>query len=180
MRTIVIPAPLPGTAVDDLKAWLAIGSSAYDGQLTSLLRSALDTCEAFTGLMPITAQCTEILPLSGEWQSLVTRPVQSITSVIAAPVTGSSQALAASDYEVDIDADGTGLVRVLNGGDATRIFVSFSAGVSPDWTVMPEPIRQGVIRLAAHHWREREDGTSGAPPASVAALWRPFRRMRLA
>ena len=43
-----------------------------------------------------------------------------------------------------------------------------------------EPIRQGVIRLAAHLFTHRDAADEGAPPAAVAALWRPWRRMRLA
>ena len=38
-----------------------------------------------------------------------------------------------------------------------------------------------VIRLAAHHYRGRENPeASSSPPASVAALWGPWRRLRLA
>ena len=47
-------------------------------------------------------------------------------------------------------------------------------------TALPEGLRQGVIRLAAHHYRERDMRRAHAvPPAAVAALWRPWRRMRL-
>jgi hypothetical protein len=46
---------------------------------------------------------------------------------------------------------------------------------------LPEGIRQGALRLAAHQYRERDvDAPQPVPPAAVAALWRPWRRMRLA
>jgi hypothetical protein len=44
---------------------------------------------------------------------------------------------------------------------------------------VPEPLRQGILRLITHLFATR-DGTGGEPPAAVTALWRPYRRMRLA
>jgi hypothetical protein len=38
-----------------------------------------------------------------------------------------------------------------------------------------------VLRLAAHFYTYRTDaGAQAEPPAAVAALWRPWRRLRLA
>ena len=49
------------------------------------------------------------------------------------------------------------------------------------WADLPESLRHGVVRLAAHHFRQREsDSTLLMPPAAIAALWRPWRRMRVA
>ncbi|HEX8445121.1 MAG TPA: head-tail connector protein [Sphingomonas sp.] len=42
---------------------------------------------------------------------------------------------------------------------------------------MPAPVRQGIVRLAAYLYAHRDD--DAAPPAAVAALWRPFRQVRL-
>jgi hypothetical protein len=36
-----------------------------------------------------------------------------------------------------------------------------------------------VLRLVAHLFTSR-DGPGGDPPAAVTALWRPYRRLRLA
>jgi hypothetical protein len=43
---------------------------------------------------------------------------------------------------------------------------------------IPEPVRQGVLRLVAHLFSAR-DGEGGDIPVTVSALWRPYRRMRL-
>ena len=51
--------------------------------------------------------------------------------------------------------------------------------MADDENGVPEPIRQGVLRLVAHLFTVR-DGDGGEPPAAVTALWRPYRRMRLA
>jgi hypothetical protein len=51
--------------------------------------------------------------------------------------------------------------------------------MAADSNGVPEPLRQGIVRLTAHLFNAR-DGGGGDPPAAVTALWRPFRRIRLA
>lgn len=180
-RTLVTPPALSGAALTELKQWLGISTAQDDAVLTALLRAGLDMCEAFTGSMPTEALCEEVLPASGDWQRLATRPVQAITLVQAIPASGPRVDLATSAYAIDLDADGGGSVQVTQPGNADRVAVRFTAGLAPSWEALPEALRQGILRLAAHQHRERE--TSGAaplPPAAVAALWRPWRRMRLA
>lgn len=41
---------------------------------------------------------------------------------------------------------------------------------------LPESVRHGFLRLAAYRYRELV--ASLPPPAAVAALWRPWRRLR--
>lgn len=181
MRTIIVPATLAGPALDALKAWLAIGTAHDDEALTGLLRASLETFEAFTGLMAIEATCEEIHPVHAGWTCLVTRPVQAITKVEGIPIEGARFTPSANDYALDLDANGGGRVRTIRQGSAGRIAVQFTAGLTDSWTALPEAIRHGVIRLAAHHFRARDDAkASMEPPAAVAALWRPWRRVRLA
>ena len=180
-RTIVTPAALAPAALAELKQWLGVTTTADDAPLGALLAAALETCEAFTGAMPIEVVCEEVLPLPSGWQCLATRPVQAITGVEGIPSSGERFALAADAYAVELDADGGGRVRVIAPGDATRIAVRFTAGLAPQWSALPDGLRHGVMRLAAHQHRAR-DGADAAPlpPAAVAALWRPWRRLRLA
>lgn len=152
-----------------------------DAELTALFKSALDLCEGFIGAMPLSSGCEELLAASGEWQSLATRPIQAITGVSALAVNGTRSTLASGDYEIDIFADGTGLVRLRRTIDQTRIAVRFTAGLADDWATLPEALRHGVMRLAAFQHRNRDSAKElPGPPAAVAALWRPWRRMRLA
>lgn len=178
-RTIVAPAELPGAALDELKQWLAIRSTADDAALAAQLRTAGEMCEAFTGAMPLAALCEEALPACGEWQALATAPVIAIAGVEAVPAEGARYALAPDAYQIDIAADGRGMVRVARQGNAGRIAVRFTAGLAPAWELLPEGVRHGIVRLAAHHWRERDSGADASPPAAIAALWRPWRRVRL-
>ena len=180
-RAIITPPVLAPAALDELKEWLAITMPRDDAALTQLLRAALETCEGFTGQMPLAATCEEVLPASGCWQALSTRPIQAITGIEGIPADGARFALAATDYAIELEADGGAMIRVTRAGAAGRVAVRFTAGMATGWADLPEGVRQGVLRLAAHHYREHEAPTaSPEPPAAVAALWRPWRRMRLA
>jgi len=180
-RAIVTPPALASAALDELEDWLAITTPREDAALEQLLRAALEMCEAFTGQMPLAALCEEFRPASGCWQALATRPVSAVGGVEGIAADGGRVALAPQDYAIDIEADGGAMVRVMRAGEANRVAVRFTAGLAPGWAELPEGLRHGVLRLAAHHFRQREsDAASPQPPAAVAALWRPWRRMRLA
>ena len=178
-RVILVPADLSGAPLAELKQWLAISSTADDAALTGLLHAALTLCEGFTGSMPLAAECEQVLPAIRDWQGLSTRPVQSITGIEAISTDGTRDSLPPGDYEFDLHADGTGVVRLLQLPEESRVAVRFTAGLAPDWASLPEALGQGIVRMAAHHFRERNSAEGQAPPASVAALWRPWRRLHL-
>jgi len=179
-RAIVTPALLPPSALAELKQWLGITTAHDDALLSGLLEAALDICEAFTGLMPLEVEAEEIQPRIGAWQSLATRPIQAIVSVDGIDADGQRMPLLSNEYELELNERGEGLVRVTKPSAPKRYAVRFIAGLTPDWESLPASLRHGIIRLAAHQHRERDARTSSPlPPASVAALWRPWRRMRL-
>lgn len=179
-RLIVTPPALSPAALAELKLWLGISTQRDDAPLTALLRASTEMCEAFTGTMPIEAGCEEVLPACTSWQALSTRPVQAITSVEGITADGTRFPLSPGAYEIELDADGSGRVLAIAFGLARRFAVRFTAGIAPDWESLPEALRHGILRFAAHQHREREgSGASPAPPAAIAALWRPWRRMRL-
>lgn len=185
-RVTIVSAQLSQSALAELKHWLAIGTNGEDAALIALLRTALEMCEAFTRTMPLESEVEEILTASREWQTLATRPVNAITGLDGLPAEGPRYTFAPGDYELDLDAGGGGRVRVLrpqNGpSSAGRIAVRLTAGLAPGWDALPDTIRHGIIRLAAHHYRARDydDGDPQmSPPAAVTALWQPWRRMRL-
>jgi uncharacterized phiE125 gp8 family phage protein len=61
-----------------------------------------------------------------------------------------------------------------------RLVVRFAAGMAVDWDTLPDGLRHGIVRLAAHLFRQRDaNEVLPAPPAAVAALWSPWRRLRL-
>ena len=101
-----------------------------------------------------------------------------ITDVAMVDANGTATPLTSDAYTVDIDFAGDGWVRLAQGAGC-RVRVSGTAGIADGENGVPEPIRQGVLRLVAHLFTAR-DGEGGEPPAAVTALWRPYRRMRLA
>ena len=153
-RTIVTPAGSQPAALSELKDWLGITTPGDDAQLSALLRTALDLCEDFTGTMPVQQTCEELLPVTGTWTKIAARPVQAILAVEGVPAEGARFALPAGNYAIELDADGGGRVLVHNSGAAGRIAVRFIAGLAADWAALP--------------------------PAAVAAMWRPWRQLRLA
>lgn len=179
-RAIVIPAVLPSSALAEVKQWLGITTAHDDALLTGLLQSAIELCEAFTGIVPLECGYEEILPVSGQWCALSVRPVQAITGVEGITESGDRFTMVAGAYATELDTCGAGQVRVIAPGAARRLAVQFTAGVASTWSELPEPLRHGIVRLAAHQHRERESsGAAPLPPASVAALWRPWRRVHL-
>jgi len=179
-RAIVVPAIVAGAALDELKDWLAITTPRDDAVLTSLLHGALDMCEAFTGQMPLEALCEEVLPASAFWQKLQTRPVQAVAGLEGLLPDGTRFAVAPKDHAIELDADGGARVRLLRQVGTGRLAARFTAGMTANWTALPDGLRQGILRLAAHHYTQRAaGGKDTAPPAAVAALWRPWRRLRL-
>ena len=175
-RTIIAPAVLPAAALAELKQWLGISVSADDAPLTRLLAVAMEACEGFTGRMPLAQTCEEALLAQGGWQRLATRPVTAVLAVRRIDGT----ALPADAYALELDADGSARVRLF-AAEPPRTTMRFTAGLAATWEALPESLRHGIVRLAAHQHRERENaGGAPLPPASVVALWRPWRRVRLA
>jgi uncharacterized phiE125 gp8 family phage protein len=160
---------------DAAKAFLRIGNGAEDAVMERLVLAALELCAAFTGRNPIRRTVIEQAPAGGAWVRLARAPVISIAGVERLLPDGSAAVLPAKDYAVDIDANGDGWVKAIGGG---RVRVSYLAGFADDWAAVPEALRHGIVRLAAHLHTQR-DGGAGAPPAAVTALWRPYRRVRI-
>ena len=136
-------------------------------------------CEQFTGRVLLSRSFSEMLPGSGEWQRLSLTPVRSIDTVEAIAEDGTASPLPSGTYAVDIDSAGDGWVRVMPGLSVGKLKVSGTAGMAVDGNGIPEPMRQGIVRLTAQLFNSR-DGGGGDPPAAVTALWRPYRRMRFA
>ena len=165
--------------LEELKAYLRIGMDGEDDVLSGLLRSAASLCEQFTGQWLIRRTVRETVAGGGSWQRLSARPVVGIEMVEALDAEGVRHALPVDGYAIDIDASGDGWVRSTRAGDGRRLSVRYRAGLAEGLDGLPEPLRQGIVRLAAEHFLAR-GVESATPPAVVSALWRPFRRMRLA
>lgn len=190
---------LPAVTMSEAQAYVRIETGEEEAVLAGLIRSASALCEAFINQVVIVRPFSVELPASIDWQRLHLTPVQSIDSVETVDSNGVATLLSATGYAVDIDSTGDGWIR-LNQVPANlfyalavdpsadgwvglppanlKVRVSGTAGMAQDENGVPEPIRQGILRLVAHLFTSR-DGEGGNPPAAVTALWRPYRRMRL-
>ncbi|WP_299194979.1 hypothetical protein [uncultured Erythrobacter sp.] len=182
-RTIVEPADLSGTALAELKNWLGISRPDDDDLLIGLLQASLATCEAFTGQAPLMQMIEEWAPPRAGRATLTTRPITSLVSVELIVPGANRTALDASQYQVEFEASGTASIELHSSLDAQAVAVRVRAGIAGSWETVPAALKQGIIRLAAYYYRDR-DRTGGGkadtpPPASVSALWRPWRNLRL-
>jgi uncharacterized phiE125 gp8 family phage protein len=168
----------PIVSMSEAQAYVRIETGEEEALLAGLIRTASGLCEAFINQVVISRQIECELPASGLWERLPVTPVRSITEVATVDVAGVVLPLTSDSYAVDIDFAGDGWVRVTQTPTSGRIRISGKAGIADSENGVPEPIRQGVLRLVAHLFTTR-DGEGGEPPAAVTALWRPYRRMRL-
>lgn len=168
----------PAVTISEAQAYVRIETGEEEAVLASLIRTASAVCEEFLNRVLVARSFALEVAASAQWQRLALTPVRSIGTVEALDASGAATALAAGAYAVDIDSNGDGWVRVLE-APATRLRVTGIAGLADSENEVPEPIRQGILRLVAHLFTSR-DGPGGEPPAAVTALWRPYRRLRLA
>ncbi len=179
MTYMLESAASPVVSLADLKDYLNVSLTEDDVLLGELIDAASDLAERFTGQILVERVVNETMPITGDWQRLSVRPVRSVTAVMGVPAEGAEFALAVAAYALDIDGNGDGWIRLGQQGAAGRVHVCYTAGIAADASEVPAAIRQGVIRLAGEYYARRE-GLEVKPPAAVAALWRPWRRMRLA
>lgn len=177
MGRLVGKAPPAPVALAEAKALLRISANDEDALIAGFVRSAAETCEAFTGRMLIAREVREDLRADGAWHRLAAAPVRETTAAATVGQDGSESVLAASDYALDIDAHGEGWIRAAPAAEARVVRATYRAGLAEDWNGIPEPLRQGILRLAAHLYTSRSG--EGGPPTAITALWRPWRRMRL-
>ncbi|KPQ31744.1 MAG: hypothetical protein HLUCCX21_03130 [Porphyrobacter sp. HL-46] len=178
-RKIMQPPVLGSAALAELKHWLGISRSNEDAALTKLLETSLAICEAFIGKTPLRQTVEEVVPIGSGWHELVSRPVQALVAAELIAEDGSRQSLDLTEYAIELRTAGNACVRLLQPLEGRGVALQLQAGIAGEWAALPSPLGQGIIRLAAHHYRDRDSKGSATPPASVTALWRPWRDARL-
>ncbi|MDB5696063.1 MAG: hypothetical protein JWN21_1606 [Sphingomonas bacterium] len=171
-----VPASVVAELVAAARGYARVADGVEAGLLARAAETAVATAEAFCGIAIFARGHEDVLPVAAGWQRLRATPVTAIAGVTGLPVGLAPFVVPVGDYVVDIEASGDGWVRVAQAGGAARVAVSYTAGLAADWASCPPPLAQGLVMLVAHLFADRE---GQVPPAAVAALWRPFRRMRL-
>lgn len=168
----------PIVTMSEAQAYVRIETGEEEALLAGLIRTASGLCEAFINQVVIVRSFECDIPVSSRWERLPITPVRSITDVSAVDSSGGLTPLSSGTFSIDVDYAGEGWIRLGALPHVHRLRVGGTAGMADDENGVPEPIRQGVLRLIAHLFTDR-DGDGSEPPAAVTALWRPYRRMRL-
>lgn len=173
-----VPAAVP-VSLNEARGWLRLGATTDDAVVAGLVRAATNICEAFIGQWLIERAVEEVVPLGGGGAvRLTVRPVAAVEAVTLLAADGSASLLEPDDWRLTIGREGTGRLAIDRPGAATRARVAYRAGMAADANAIPEAIRQGIIRMTQHmHEARGDDGL--APPAVIAALWQPWRRIGL-
>lgn len=178
MTMSLVPGETP-VSLNEARSWLRLGSTVDDAVVAGLVRAATNICEAFIGQWLIVRAGEEILPLAtGNAARPGVRPVVGVDAVALLLPGGGEAALDASDYRTAIGRDGTARVTIGDPRGAARARVAYRAGIADGANDIPEAIRQGIVRMTQHLHDARDDA-GAAPPAVIAALWRPWRRLTL-
>ena len=171
-------APL-AVSLNEVKAYLRIETSDEDAVLAGLVRTATSLCEAFTGQVPIVETRAASIPADGCWHRLAPTPLRRVTGTGGLTMAGEAAAVSPEEVDLQIDFSGDGWARCRPASGAATAALTVEAGLSADWNGLPEAVRQGIMRLAAHLYTHRDADGERGPPAAIAALWRPWRRVRL-
>lgn len=157
----------------EVQAYARVETGEEEAVLAGLLRVASEMCEGFINQALLPREFEVDLRVGQGWTLLPIQPVRSVSSVRRA---GSDEVFEAGIYRVDVDPDGRGFITGIPEGE--RVIVTGIAGMAMEANAVPEPIRQGILRLAASLFANR-DGQVGELPKAVSALWRPYRRTGL-
>lgn len=173
------PLGLDGVMLDEAKAYLRLESDDEDASLGAVILAAIGHGESFTGQMLIRREVRQIFSAGSGWQTLSAFPVTGVSGVTGIPAEGASFALDPAAWEAKIGSRGEAHVRVLQPGISGRVEVAAQAGLAADWSTLPEVLRLGILRLVGHLHTHRDAGDDAGPPPAVAALLRPWRRVRI-
>ena len=182
-RKLVEPADVSGDALSELKSWLGITRPNEDALLADLLQTGLAMCEAFTGQAPLSQLIEERLPTKSGTSVLVSRPAMSFSTLDLVAQNGDRTPVDASQFKVEIDANGSLSITLMQDLQGQNVTATARVGTSGDWQGIPSALKQGIIRLCAHYYRDRDrpgdPKKASSPPAIVSALWRPYQSLRL-
>lgn len=159
--------------LSELQAFARVETGEEEALLAGLLRVATEMGESFCNLAFMARPFEEDARGAENWTLVGIQPVRSISVVT---VQDAAAPMASDEYRVSIDHDGRGFVQGLPCGKMCRI--QGQAGLATEPNEVPEPIRQGILRLAALMYANRDSAT-GDIPSAVTTLWRPYRRAGL-
>lgn len=184
---ITAPTAQP-VSLAEAKAHLRVDHDHEDATISALVASATSYLDGWSGILgralvtQTWQQDMSELPGSGVVR-LPLAPVRAVESILYRDPEGNMRNLAPDAYSAPL-ADGLGpFIRVRERPATSRaddaVSVIFSAGYGGPEDV-PPALRQAILLLIGHWYRNREAVTEGAAvelPFSVSVLVAPFRRL---
>jgi len=183
--------PLTGPAEEPLtlaeaRDFLRLDSAEEDAILAACIMAARQACESFTGRSLITQSWQLYLD---QWPTgpipLPRPPLQAVTGIKVFAADGTETVLQTDDFWIDAAAaPGRLMARSATvlpqpGRRLGGIEITYSAGYGDSWNDVPQAIRQGLLMAVANFYENRLVETSGGLPLPIAALWQPYRVVRL-
>lgn len=174
---ILKPPSVEPISLAELSSYLKLDDDADAARLASLVRTAREACELFLGSALVERQVRLRTALAGPRFYLSGGPVahiEALSQFIGAAETVLDPALYPLQEQASrtyIDLSGCPIGAVIQ--------ADYTIGLGPDWNAVPEAIRQGIMRLAAHQYEYRSSPAVAALPNAVTALWQPYRKVRI-
>lgn len=173
LTRLVPPASEPVT-LSEAKTFLRIDSNTEDALIGDLIATARISAEEFTGHSLITQSWRLAYDDDAPIETPLPRgPVQSITAVRSIARDGTPTTISSAIYFLNAAKDALFFDTHVQG---VRVEIDYSAGYGAASDI-PKAIKQGMLAHIAALYDARED--SGKVPMASAALYHPFRTIRI-
>ncbi|WP_439816221.1 head-tail connector protein [Zavarzinia sp. CC-PAN008] len=175
-------------SLEAMKVHLRLETDDEDALVLHLVAAARSACEAATGRALLDqAWCLWLDAWPDRAINLPRPPLRSLTGVSLFDGEGAEVALSADDWTLDTAGEPARIrldpaVRPASARRLNAIAIRYRAGYGTTADQVPAPLVQGIALLAAHWYERREavaDPTLAPVPYGVAALWAPYRLVRL-
>ena len=170
---VIEEPPAPPVALAEVKAFLRIGHDGEDELLGALIaereRDVRELYRAGAAAARPAGDAAGLIGLDRGWARRrcgASRASRRRAQAAAAPMPMRSTSTRRATAGCGCSA----------AGGARIVRVAYSAGLAAEAEALPEALRHGVVRLAAHLYTHRDREEGAGPPAAVTALWRPWRR----
>lgn len=190
--SLVTPPQQEPISLQEAKEHCRIDLDDEDGLLSGYITAARQHVEDVTGRQLITA--TWALTLDG-WPCFIDvpkAPLVTVSSIAYLDTSGTSQTLATNQYRIEAGTGPTaGRARITREYSVvwptlrsvgSTVTVTFTAGYGTSGDKVPMPIRQAMLLLIGHWYRNRESVTGDVVnelPQAFDALIGPYRTWAL-
>lgn len=171
------PLGLDSAMLDEARAYLRVDLVEEDPSLAASILAAIAHAEQFTRAVLIRRPARVTICASTGWHQLCVAPVVAVTGVTGISLEGARAILPRNAWQTKLGSRGEAYVQLQSSGTASQIEIACIAGLSESWGELPESLRLGILRLAAHFHSHRDAPTDAGPPAAARAMLLPWRRM---